>query len=149
MRSSKDISKALSKAADSFSIKDINDGVHVQRMVFNSLFSEGFFSSGENSRVVKNKNTKSEIEINKSGIQETFGKSGNFANLGKKLKYLKLATVRDIPSLLENAVLIEENVKNKHKENSSVLFDYYRAETVVDGIPVTVDFDIKKITSEK
>ena len=40
-------------------------------MVFNSLSSEGFFLSGENSRVVKNKNTKSEIEINKSGIQVT------------------------------------------------------------------------------
>ena len=116
--------------------------------MYNTLLAEGFFTVNGNIRIVKNKNTNAIIEINKSGIQETFGRSYNFANLGKQLKYLKLETIRNIPDLLESAVLIDENVKNRHKDNSSVLFDYYRAETTVNGIPITVEFDIKKSTQK-
>ncbi len=134
----------LSRSAKSYGITKPGDYVQVQRQVFDTLNNEGFFSDKDNrSRTVTNRNSSMQVEINKSGIKETF----NFDNYGKfsrKYKGIKLATVRELPKIIENGRLINDNVDNYHNEESSVKFAYIESEVKIDGQNIAVKIDIKK-----
>lgn len=63
------------------------------------------------------------IEITKKGIKETLGSEKRFQNLPRKLKELKIATIRSLPELIRNANLIRDNVLNTDitEKNSQLL----------------------------
>ncbi len=140
-----DINERLKNIADSFGIKKIGDYIDVQKNVYDTLQKEGFFSDDSKiSRTVINKDIGIKIEINKSSIKETFSKGNRYEYLGKERKYYKLVTIRDIANLIENAKLVSDDEKNKHKKTSSVKFSYLVAKTAIDGVPVEVYIDIRK-----
>ena len=138
------------KIKSDFGIKNINDYINVQRNVFETLKNEGFFSDeGGRSRTVTNKESGLQIEINKSSIDETFSSGNKFEYLSKELKYLKLATIKEIADLIENAHLLTDDNENYHSGKSGVTYAYLETETTVDGKPVTVVMDIRKSPQKK
>ena len=96
----------------SFGITKLGDYRHVQDQVLNTLSNEGFFDD-EGRRTDKNDSSGMVVEINESGIDETFSKE-NFSDIGKSLKLLKLATIREVPNAIKNGVLEADNVANAY-----------------------------------
>lgn len=134
----------LSTNAKSFGITKPGDYVHVQRQVFDTLSSEGFFSDEESrSRTVTNLDSSMQVEINKKGIKETFNYD-NYGKFSRRYKGMKLATVRMLPQIIENGKLMSDNVDNYHNEESTVKFAYIESEVQIDGQDVSVKIDIKK-----
>ena len=134
----------LNRSATSFGITKPGDYVQVQRKVFDTLKNEGFFSDNENrSRTVTNLDSSMQVEINKSGIFETFSLK-NYGNLGRRKKAIKLAVVRNLPEIIQNGKLISDNTDNYHNKESSVKFAYIESTVEIDGQNVSVKVDIKK-----
>ena len=88
-----------------------NDYIGVQKEVFRVLRSGGFFADAE----VINRKTGMCIKINVKGIKETLGTGKRFQALPKKLKQFKIATLRHLRKIIEQAELIEDNVENVHQ----------------------------------
>ncbi|MGN0527905.1 MAG: hypothetical protein ACI4IE_02140 [Eubacterium sp.] len=127
---------------DSFGIAKINDYRHVQIQVFNTLVNEGFFDE-KASRIVTNANSGMKVEINESGIEEAFDPK-NYGNRGKRLKILKLASIRHVPDIIENGTLTFDNEKNYHNDNSNVKYAYIEGQTILNGKPVTIRITVRK-----
>ncbi len=127
---------------DSFGIAKINDYRHVQIQVFNTLANEGFFDENA-SRIVTNANSGMKVEINESGIEEAFDPK-NYGNHGKRLKILKLASIRHVPDIIENGTLTFDNEKNYHNDNSNVKYAYIEGQTILNGKPVAIRITVRK-----
>lgn len=127
---------------DSFGIAKINDYRHVQIQVFNTLVNEGFFDENA-SRIVTNANSGMKVEINESGIEEAFDPK-NYGNHGKRLKILKLASIRHVPDIIENGTLTFDNEKNYHNDNSNVKYAYIEGQTILNGKPVAIRITVRK-----
>ena len=133
-----------SETANSFGIQKINDYIHVQRRVFDTLLNEGYFTDEvARSRSDINRDSGMVIETNKSSIEETFNEE-NYKRRGRFIKIAKLATIRRIPEIIENGVLVEDDVTNSHKNAKNKKFAYIVYEIEVEGNPVTVKLSIKK-----
>ena len=131
---------------DEFNIPNgkLGDSIFVQRQVYNTLKNDVFFNDIDSeSRTVVNKNSNMIVEINKSGIKETFSNK-NFSSNSKSLKLLKLATIKRLPEIIENGVLIKDDVQNYHKENSTLKFAYIEHRVVANNNPVKVIVTIRK-----
>ena len=149
VKSDKTISQEfIDQSNKSFGIENHNDYVHVQKKVFNTLKSEGFFTGEDNSRIDYNEDSGMVIETNKKGIKETFN-GDNYSNLGKEKKALKLATIRKLPEIIKNGKLIADDVDNYHNKSSVTRFAYIESEIEVDGKDVSVKIDIKKSPQKK
>ena len=127
---------------DSFGIAKINDYRHVQIQVFNTLANEGFFDENA-SRIVTNANSGMKVEINESGIEAAFDPK-NYGNHGKRLKILKLASIRHVPDIIENGTLTFDNEKNYHNDNSNVKYAYIEGQTILNGKPVAIRITVRK-----
>ena len=134
----------MDETIKSFNISDIEDCVHVQKQVFNTLLNENFFED-ENLRRRLDVNLDSEmvIETNKSGIDETFA-FNNYKRLGKSKKVLKLATIRKLPEIIKNGELLSDNISDSHKNAKNKKFAYIKSTVEIDGREVLVKLDIKK-----
>lgn len=128
---------------ESFGIERINDYIHVQRKVFQTLQKEGFFTKSESSRIDINAESGLIIETNKSGIEETFNRE-NYAIRGKELKLWKLATIRIVPDIIKKGHIVADNVSNSHKNDSSLKYTYIESDVVIDEILVKVKLSIRK-----
>lgn len=126
-----------------FKIKSINDYVGVQKTVVRALSDEGFFSDENN--IVTNVDSGMIVEITKDGIKETLGPGSRFQTLPRKLKELKLATIRELPSLIEGAKLELDNKLNYHNDNSKLKYAYLSNEVVDDdGNEYTITITVRK-----
>lgn len=135
----------INEILHSFNIIDnkLKDFVQIQKAVENRLEKEGFYTDiGKRSTTVINLQNNIEIEINKKGIKETFNYK-NFKETSYNNRVLKLATIRNIPEIIKNASLIEDNVKNVKKDSSSSYL-YLLGETVVEGKSVELKITIRK-----
>ena len=112
-----------------FGIKSMNDYIGVQKSVINTLTEEGFFSNGKN--IVVNRESDMVVEITKDGIRETLGKNYRFQTLPRKLKELKLATIHELPRLIETAHMANDDVLNAHNPNSKVKYAYLHTDVDV------------------
>jgi len=73
----------IEETINSFGITKLEDYIHVQRQVFNTLLNEGFFTNVEKrNRTDVNEESGMVIETNKSSIDETFCKN-NYQWLGR------------------------------------------------------------------
>ena len=95
-----------------------NDYVGVQKVVLNQLRAEQFF---ENNYLI-NESSGMVVKLTSKGIKETLGKGKRFQNLPKQLKQLKIATIRHLPLLIKQGMLIADDVSNIHGEKE--LFAY-------------------------
>lgn len=133
-----------SEVADSFNITDINDYVHVQKQVISTLKSEGFFTNeGGTSTTVTNSESGMVVEVNVKGVKETFYQK-NYGRTSKQLKIAKLATIRDIPKLIEKGTLISDDVENMHNSESGVSYAYIKSDVKINGKSATVRIVIRK-----
>ena len=103
-----------------------NDYIGVQKNVLSRLRDEGFF---ENNRVM-NKDSGMIVAITAKGIKETLSKGKRFQNLPKVLKQLKVATIRRIPRLIEEGIVISDDVSNLHGKNN--MYAYILALVEID-----------------
>ncbi len=128
----------------SFDIKRMNDTIHVQEKVFDTLLKEGFFEDlNERKTVVKNKSSGMIIEINKSGIRETFNYH-NFTQMPHEIMVDKLLLIRNLPFIIENGKLYEDNVKNMHNKQTSVSYAYIVQNVNINGIEKVATVVIRK-----
>ena len=107
----------IQKEISSYGVgQKMNDYIGLQKTII-PILEEGFF------REVINEETRMIIEITKKGIKETLGSEKRFQNLPRKLKELKIATIRSLPELIRNANLIGDNVLNTDitEKNSQLL----------------------------
>lgn len=125
------------KILNEFGLNSVNDYVHVQKKVLETLGNDFF---GE----VIVENTGMIVDIGKKGIKETFGPGKRFQTLPRELKLCKLAVVKQLPELIKKAQLVEGDVKNLHGENKTSMFDYLETSTEINGVPCKVKIDIKK-----
>lgn len=143
-----DIQYTDAEVVDSFDITDINDYVHVQKQVISTLKSEGFFTDeGGTSTTVTNGDSGTVVEVNVKGIKETFYKK-NYGRSSKRLKIAKLATIREIPALIEKGTLTSDNVENAHNADSGVSYAYIESKVNINGEPATVRIAIRKSTQK-
>ena len=133
------------KILDSFNITNIKDSIHVQRRVLQTLENENFFDNAEKrSRTVVNQMSGMNIEINKSGIDETFS-FNNFVRLGKFKKIAKLATIRELPNVIKYGHIIANDVANQYDSaDKNKTFAYIEHATEVGGNKIIVRLAIKK-----
>ena len=133
------------KILDSFGITNVKDSIHVQRRVLQTLENENFFDNAEKrSRTVINQMSGMNIEINKSGIDETFS-FNNFVRLGKFKKIAKLATIRELPNVIKYGHIIANDVANQYDSaDKNKTFAYIQHTTEVDGNQIIVRLAIKK-----
>lgn len=127
-----------------FGLDSLNDYVGVQKKVYQKLLDSGFLRSDTRRRVVVNKDSGMEIEIGRGGINETFGPGSRFKNLPRRLKELKVATIRHLPEIIEDGVLTADDQPNEHNPGSGLRYAYIRCDIEVDGDPMTVSVDIRK-----
>lgn len=116
-----------------------NDYIGVQKKVLQVLREEGYFSDNE----VINSRTGMYIKLNVKGIKETLGTGKRFQTLPKKLKQYKIATLRYLKQIIENAELIADDIENIHEENG-YMFAYLSNHVLIDGELVGVRISVKK-----
>ena len=127
----------IDEEVKSYKIEDkLNDYIAVQKQVIPILENENFYGC------VKNNATGMEIDIGKKGIKETLGNGKRFQKLPRKFKELKIATLRSLPNMLENALLKEDNVQNKHGNGSEYM--YFEVNIEIQQEIYNVRFDVKK-----
>lgn len=93
--------------------------------------------------LVINKETGMHIVINAKGIRETLGTGKHFQALPRKLKQYKLATLRHLKIIIENANVIVDNVENMHDKNG-YKFAYLKSEIIIDEEPIEIRISVKK-----
>lgn len=129
---------------NSFGIEILGDYEQVQKQVFKTLLEEGFFTDTESRlRIDTNEETGMVVETNKSGIVETFCLE-NYGRLGRFKKAVKLATIRELPNAIKHGHLIRDDAPNEHGKNIGTKFAYFKYDTQVDGIDVTIKITVKK-----
>ena len=124
----------------SFGIKSLNDYVAVQKAVIETLTKENFFDGKKN--VVINDDSSMVIEITADGIKETLGPGKRFQYLPSSLKALKLDTIRDLPSIIKTARLVQDDVPNQHNPASAVKYAYLTNDILVDSDGVAVPYEV-------
>ena len=129
----------------SFGITNPSDYVHVQRRIMATLEAEGFFTDeNSRSRTETNAATGLAIEINRSGIDETFN-LGNYIAFSSDKRIAKIATVRMLPQIIREGELIADRVPSSHgKGDRNKKFAYLRGSVVIDGIPVELKLSVKE-----
>lgn len=120
-------------------IQKWNDFIAVQKEVISSLKQEGYF---DNTNVV-NKKTGMIIRVTTKGIKETLGAGKRFQSLPKKLKENKIATIRSLKWIIEDAELIADDVENIHDENG-YMFAYFGSRILIDEEIYYVRISVKK-----
>lgn len=130
------------KVANSFGITKINDYRQVQIKVFDTLVNEGFFDENKR-RIITNANSGMQVEINESGIEEAFDPK-NYGSRGKRLKILKLASIRRITDVIENGTLIFDNDKNYHSDKSNIKYAYIEDQIHLNGKPFIIRVTVRK-----
>jgi len=116
-----------------------NDFIAVQKEVISSLKQEGYF---DNTNVI-NKNTGMIIRVTTKGIKETLGAGKRFQSLPKIIKENKIATIRSLKWIIEDAELIADDVENIHNENG-YKFAYFSSRILIDEELYYVRISVKK-----
>lgn len=116
-----------------------NDYVGVQKELLNVLRKENFFAESE----VTNVQTGMIIKINAKGIKETIGPGMRFQALPKRLKQLKIATLRKLKWIVENAELLHDDIPDYHHEDGYT-FAYLEAKIMIDEDVVNIRITVKK-----
>ena len=118
----------------------MNDYIGLQKTILPILEKEGFF------REVINEESGMVIEITKKGIKETLGNGKRFQNLPRKLKELKIATIRSLPDLINVAHLIRDDVTNSHGKASE--YAYFIVSVSVNNVLFNVRINVQKTSAK-
>lgn len=116
-----------------------NDFVAVQKEVISVLKKEGYFNQTD----IVNKKTGMIIRVTTKGIKETLGAGKRFQALPRKIKENKIATLRYIKQLIEDAEMIVDNVENIHDTNG-YMFAYFVSQINIDDELYYVRISVKK-----
>lgn len=116
-----------------------NDYIAVQKKVLSVLKAEGYFNETD----VVNKKTDMIIRVTTKGIKETLGAGKRFQALPRKIKENKIATLRYIKQLIEDAEMIVDNVENIHDANG-YMFAYFVSQINIDDELHYVRISVKK-----
>ena len=131
---------------DSFNIEKskLGDYIYVQKKVLQTLADENFFTNEEGrSRIEVNAESGMTVEINKSGIDETFN-FDNYGKRGKQLKLFKLATIRLIPDVIRNGHLISSGNANIHGDQYTTKYAYIEDTVNVNGDEIFIKISVKQ-----
>lgn len=116
-----------------------NDYIGVQKRVIETLRIENFFDNN----TITNNNSGMVIRITAKGIKETLGTGKRFQALPKKLKELKIATLRSLPAIIKKGTVLHDNVENYYSEKGD-LFAYIESDIVIDNSIYGVRISVKK-----
>ena len=116
-----------------------NDYIAVQKEVLRVLREEGFFEQD----YVMNLESELVIRITSKGIMETLGNGNRFQTLPKKLKQYKVATLRELPILIETGNMVDVDAENSH-DKSGYHYAYICNEVFIDGKRLGVRISVKK-----
>ena len=116
-----------------------NDYIGVQKEVLRVLREKKFFDECE----VMNIESGILVRITSKGVRETLGNGNRFQILPKRLKQLKIVTVRYLPYLLRTGYVISINVENSH-DKSGYSYAYIGNTILVDNKVIGIRIAIKK-----
>ncbi len=116
-----------------------NDYIGVQKRVIETLRNENFF----NNNTITNNNSNMVIRITAKGIKETLGTGKRFQSLPRKLKELKVATLRNLPKIIKRGVVLHDNVENYYSKNGD-LFAYIESDIIINNSIYGVRVSVKK-----
>lgn len=116
-----------------------NDYIGVQKEVISFLRKEGYFVNKD----VINYETGIIIRLTPKGIKETIGKGKHFQNLPKRVKEQKIATIRYLPTLIEEGLLLENDVENYYDQNGD-RFAYFISQIAINNEIHDVRIAVKK-----
>lgn len=116
-----------------------NDYIAVQKEVISVLKDQKFFEQGN----ILNDKTNIIIRLTARGIKETLGNGTRFQYLPRDVKMQKIITLRYLPLLIKNADLVEDEVKNYHRDGTN-RFAYFTNKVVIDGDVHNVRIVVRK-----
>lgn len=116
-----------------------NDYIGVQKNVIETLRNEHFFDNN----TITNDDSGMVIRITAKGIKETLGTGKRFQSLPRKIKELKVATLRSLPNIIKSGVVLHDNVKNYYNKNGD-LFAYIESNIVINNNIYGVRVSVKK-----
>lgn len=129
---------------NTYGLQRVNDYIHVQKQVFDTLKDNNFFDENLK-RYETNADTGYIIEIDKGSIKETFNRD-NFVRIPRVLKEIKLATIDKIPDIIKYGEVVEDNVKVTDN-NKNRIFLYIKHPVEVDGKEHTIYVTIQKTSA--
>ena len=134
----------VNKILEHYKITKPSDYIHVQKQVITTLADNNFFTDNENRRLTEiNEATGMVVELNKSGIYETFNLN-NYGRLGINKKIAKLAVLQQVPDAIKKGRVIADDVENVHYDGGNKKFAYIEYDTELDGREISVKLVIKK-----
>lgn len=104
-----------------------------------------YLSTEQQRKPIVNIDTGLEIEIWKSGIEETFGNDNYFKNRSQRYKKAKLAIMPQLAKLIKYGEVRAPESGNYHNPKSGVRYAYLSAPATVDGESYTVTMDIRRL----
>lgn len=104
-----------------------------------------YLSTEQQRKPIVNIDTGLEIEIWKSGIEETFGNDNYFKNRSQRYKKAKLAIMPQLAKLIKYGEVRAPESGNYHNAKSGVRYAYLSAPATVDGVSYTVTMDIRRL----
>ena len=104
-----------------------------------------YLSTEQQRKPIVNIDTGLEIEIWKSGIEETFGNDNYFKNRSQRYKKAKLAIMPQLAKLIKYGEVRAPESGNYHNAKSGVRYAYLSAPATVDGESYTVTMDIRRL----
>ena len=132
------------KDIQKFKIKNIENLKEVKTSVF-EYYKDKYISNKNISKPIRNIETKMDIEIWKSGINETFGNAKYYKNLSTKQKKIKLITMDSLAKMIKYGKVRCNKASNYHKPNSLAEYYYLMHPILIDGIKYVVNMDIRKV----
>lgn len=116
-----------------------NDYIAVQKEVLRVLRANNFFDDN----LVVNQESGMMIKVTPKGIKETFGNGKRFNTMPKEVKKWKIATIYCIKKILQNAHLLEYNIKSIHSTDTST-YAYFKTKISIDNSILIIRITVKQ-----
>ncbi|MBR1376717.1 MAG: hypothetical protein IJ565_02775 [Bacilli bacterium] len=127
-----------------FGINNINNIKEVKSKIYD-YFDDKYISNENITKPITNVDTGINIEIWKSGVNETFGNAKYYKNLSLKEKKLKLATMDNLAKMIKYGKIRSKTRPNDHNPKSTIQYYYLEHPIIVDGIKYMVNIDIRRV----
>ena len=127
-----------------YNIKNYNYSTEVINKILIKL-KDKYLSTEKCSKPITNIQTGMKIEIWKSSISETFGKTEYYSILPLEQKKAKIATMKYLAKMIKYDKVRAKDAANNHNINSPVRYYYLEHPIKIDNCYYIVNMDIRKV----
>ena len=138
-----EVSVSTEGIQEQYGISNLNNKGEVINKISAAL-ENSYLSTDTQSKPITNIDTGMQIEIRKSGINETFGNDKYYSSRSGEYKKAKIAIMPELAKLIKYGEVRAPEAGNYHNPNSKVRYAYLTAPATVDGVDYQVTMDIRR-----